>query len=187
MKRMDANCVKFHFYFSFTRGHSSTEKMYCYNHCKTTCFFIYLTSITIWMFFSLGLIIMYGISLNKCASVFLKFWLKGEALTGRRGLINGCTYYSPVLISLLLKLKKWLLKWQWEQVFLVSPLFKKVRGMLVWNYGLGGLDTYSECGCLFEEIQHVYKSKKAFYSIELRVQKAYYHAANHSSILMRRK
>ena len=31
------------------------------------------------------------------------------------------------------------------------------------------------------------KSKKAFYSIELRVQKAYYHAANHSSILMRRK
>ena len=58
------------------------------------------------MFFSLGLIIMYGISLNKCKSVFLKFWLKGEALTGRRGLINGCTYYSPVLISLLLKLKK---------------------------------------------------------------------------------
>ena len=49
------------------------------------------------MFFSLGLIIMYGISLNKCASVFLKFWPKGEALTGRRGLINGCTYYSPVL------------------------------------------------------------------------------------------
>ena len=58
------------------------------------------------MFFSLGLIILYGISLNKCASVFLKFWPKGEALTGRRGLINGCPYYSPVLISLLLKLKK---------------------------------------------------------------------------------
>ena len=161
--------------------------MYCYYHGKTTCFFIYLTSITIRMFFSLGLIIMYGISLNKCASVFLKFWPKGEALTGRRGLINGYTYYSPVPISLLLKLKKWLLKWQWKQVFLVSPLFKKVRGMLVWNYGLGG-------GCLFRvwvpiwgNTVCVYKSKKAFYSIELRVQKAYYHAANHSSILMRRK